>query len=158
MTRAPGSPERVPISRGTRRYGGPVGVSCKRVGCRVPASTSLLIDARHSTVTLVDVELAPAGVTLCAVHVASVTAPVNWTLVDARDPQARLLVVDDVPVEPAPRSRSRARGDATHEPTLPYDDLSSEEPFPWRHHFTDDEPETLHASSPLLSRAFRAAV
>ena len=36
------------------------------------------------------------------------------------------------------------------------DPEDSEESFPWHHQFDDDEPEELQATSPLLSRAFRA--
>lgn len=128
-----------------------MGVSCKRVGCRVPASTTLVIDAASAAVTLVDVETAPVGVTLCSVHVASVTPPVGWDLVDARDPNLRLLAVEARPGEPAPRAPRRATAAAA--PAL------ADEPFPWVHRFEgDDEPATLNASSPLLSRAFRSAV
>lgn len=125
-------------------------VSCKRVGCRVPASTTLVIDARHATVTLVDIETASAGVTLCAVHVASVTAPVGWTLADDRQAELRLLPAGaasggGAPGEAQPRRRRT-------------DVAAGDEPFPWHHHFDEDQPETLHASSPLLTRAFRASV
>jgi len=34
----------------------------------------------------------------------------------------------------------------------------TEDRFPWHFQFDDDEPEELHASSPLLSRAFRATI
>ena len=127
-----------------------MGVSCKRVGCRVPSSTSLVIDARGAVVTLVDVETAPVGVTLCAVHATAVTAPMGWTLVDARDPNLRLMAVEAEQAAEAPPRPQRAPA-----PTPP----PAEDPFPWVHRFTDeDEPATLNASSPLLSRAFRTAV
>lgn len=35
---------------------------------------------------------------------------------------------------------------------------SDEEKFPWHFQFDDDEPDQLQASSPLLSRAFRATI
>ncbi len=39
------------------------------------------------------------------------------------------------------------------------DDVETEEDrFPWHFQFDHDEPEELHASSPLLSRAFRATI
>lgn len=127
-----------------------MGVSCKRVGCRVPASTTLVIDAASAAVTLVEVEAAPVGVTLCSVHVASVTAPVGWDLIDARDPNLRLLAVEARAGEPAPRAPRRPAAAAP---------AAAAEPFPWVHRFEqDDEPATLNASSPLLSRAFRSAV
>ena len=154
-------------------------MSCKRVGCRVPASTSLVIDAGTGTVTLVDVETLPVGVTLCAVHVASVSAPMNWNLVDARDANLRLLTVEEhrapavaatvaVPevtpaAEPGPAEEpvpgedgpEPAAGGGPSAPEPP----AVEELFPWFHRFSDDdEPKTLNASSPLLSRAFRSAV
>ena len=34
----------------------------------------------------------------------------------------------------------------------------TEDRFPWHFQFDDDEPEELQASSPLLSRAFRATI
>lgn len=169
-------------------------VSCKRVGCRVPASTSLLIDAGAATVTLVDVETAPVGVTLCALHVASVSAPVRWSLVDARDANLRLLTVEAQAPSPPPAARpdaaaggeaaapeaaEAAAGEAAEAAEVPVEVAvavevpaapgseapsapappAAEELFPWLHHFDEeDEPKALNASSPLLSRAFRAAV
>jgi hypothetical protein len=146
--RHPSQPATEPIPFGV------MGVSCKRVGCRVPASTSLVIDARTATVTLVEVETAPIGVTLCAVHVTAVTAPVGWTLVDTRDANLRLLTVEQQAAPATPRpSPTPAPVQAT-----PAGQLAGD-PFPWIHHFSeDDEPATLNATSPLLSRAFRAAV
>lgn len=35
---------------------------------------------------------------------------------------------------------------------------ADEEKFPWHFQFDDDEPDQLQASSPLLSRAFRATI
>jgi hypothetical protein len=93
-----------------------MGVSCKRVGCRVPATTTVVIHPPTSTVTLVDVEVSPMGVTLCSVHATGVTPPMNWVLVDDRDGDLRLLPreaaeadADDGPAEPAPAPARRAR-------------------------------------------------
>jgi len=38
------------------------------------------------------------------------------------------------------------------------EDVKEADKFPWHHQFDDDEPEELHADSPLLSRAFRSSV
>lgn len=96
-----------------------MGVSCKRVGCRVPATTTVIADPPTSTVTLVDVEAAPMGITLCAVHATAVTAPMNWVLVDDRGGDLRLLPGEatdpddeaEAPAapEPAPRRPRRRR-------------------------------------------------
>lgn len=75
------------------------------------------------------------------------------------------------------RPRQDEDSDATAEPVMETDDdpqgpssrpnrrrdVSDEEPededkFPWHFQFDDDEPEELQASSPLLSRAFRATI
>ncbi len=57
---------------------------------------------------------------------------------------------DPAPVaEVGPDSRPARRRDADNE-----DDDGDK--FPWHHQFEDDEPEELQATSPLLSRAFRA--
>ncbi len=52
-------------------------------------------------------------------------------------------------IEAGPESRPARRRDVEVE-----DD--SGDKFPWHHQFDDDEPEELQATSPLLSRAFRA--
>jgi hypothetical protein len=92
-----------------------MGVSCKRVGCRVPATTTVVIHPPSSTVTLVDVEISPMGVTLCSVHAGGITAPMNWVLVDDRDGDLRLLPgeaearADAAPPAPTPRRPRRRR-------------------------------------------------
>ncbi len=55
---------------------------------------------------------------------------------------------DDKPEGPSSRP-NRRREVAGTEP-------EDEDKFPWHFQFDDDEPEELQASSPLLSRAFRA--
>jgi hypothetical protein len=50
-----------------------------------------------------------------------------------------------------PSSRPNRRRDVADETEEPEEDR-----FPWHFQFDDDEPEELQASSPLLSRAFRA--
>lgn len=51
-----------------------------------------------------------------------------------------------------PSSRPNRRRDVAEE--VP----EEEDKFPWHFQFDDDEPEELHASSPLLSRAFRSSI
>lgn len=55
----------------------------------------------------------------------------------------------------APSSRPARRREATAETEEP----RQQDLFPWHYEFDgEDEPEELHASSPLLSRAFRATI
>ncbi len=56
---------------------------------------------------------------------------------------------DDAEAE-GPSSRPNRRREVAEEAT------EEEDRFPWHFQFDDDEPEELQASSPLLSRAFRA--
>ncbi len=51
-----------------------------------------------------------------------------------------------------PASRPNRRRDVAEETE------EEEDRFPWHFQFDDDEPEELQASSPLLSRAFRATI
>lgn len=51
-----------------------------------------------------------------------------------------------------PSSRPNRRREVSEEAT------DEEDRFPWHFQFDDDEPEELQASSPLLSRAFRATI
>lgn len=57
---------------------------------------------------------------------------------------------DDADDGPSSRPKRRREVAAEEEP--------EEDRFPWHHQFDDDEPEELQASSPLLSRAFRATI
>jgi hypothetical protein len=58
---------------------------------------------------------------------------------------------DDAEPE-GPSSRPNRRREVSEE------DTEEEDRFPWHFQFDDDEPEELQASSPLLSRAFRATI
>lgn len=51
-----------------------------------------------------------------------------------------------------PSSRPSRRRDVAEEAE------DTEDRFPWHFQFDDDEPDELHASSPLLSRAFRSSI
>ena len=51
-----------------------------------------------------------------------------------------------------PSSRPNRRREMSDE------EVPEEDKFPWHFQFDDDEPEELQASSPLLSRAFRATI
>lgn len=51
-----------------------------------------------------------------------------------------------------PSSRPSRRRDVAEEAE------ETEDRFPWHFQFDDDEPDELHASSPLLSRAFRSSI
>jgi hypothetical protein len=51
-----------------------------------------------------------------------------------------------------PSSRPNRRREMSEE------EVPEEDKFPWHFQFDDDEPEELQASSPLLSRAFRATI
>ncbi|MEM7324361.1 MAG: DUF3499 family protein [Actinomycetota bacterium] len=59
---------------------------------------------------------------------------------------------DGEETEEGPSSRPTRRRD------LADDEVPEEDKFPWHFQFDDDEPEELQASSPLLSRAFRATI
>ncbi|MGI9597011.1 MAG: hypothetical protein ACR2QK_12680, partial [Acidimicrobiales bacterium] len=62
-------------------------------------------------------------------------------------------VTDEEDDDPkGPSSRPNRRRDVSEEVE------EEEDRFPWHFQFDDDEPEELQASSPLLSRAFRATI
>jgi hypothetical protein len=71
----------------------------------------------------------------------------------AEDGQEDVAVAgDDGSGSKGPSSRPNRRREVAE------DVPEEEDRFPWHFHFDDDEPEELQASSPLLSRAFRATI
>jgi hypothetical protein len=56
----------------------------------------------------------------------------------------------------APASRPSKRREAAED--LVEEPEAEDDKFPWHFQFQDDEPEELHAKSPLLARAFRSSV
>ncbi len=65
---------------------------------------------------------------------------------------ADIAAVAEDPDAKGPSSRPSRRRDVAEEGE------EVEDRFPWHFQFDDDEPEELQASSPLLSRAFRATI
>ncbi|MEM7272621.1 MAG: hypothetical protein AAF547_06025 [Actinomycetota bacterium] len=73
-------------------------------------------------------------------------------VVASADAEAHVDADLDGEVDEGPSSRPDRR-------RQPQDDEApDEDKFPWHFQFDDDEPEELQASSPLLSRAFRATI
>ncbi len=70
---------------------------------------------------------------------------------DAEDVATAEAEVEDAESE-GPSSRPNRRREVAEEGT------EEEDRFPWHFQFDDDEPKELQASSPLLSRAFRATI
>lgn len=71
---------------------------------------------------------------------------------DAGEPVQETLDVEAEAEGEGPSSRPNRRREMSEE------EVPEEDKFPWHFQFDDDEPEELQASSPLLSRAFRATI
>jgi hypothetical protein len=74
---------------------------------------------------------------------------------EAEDEAAQLALEVEADAEAegeGPSSRPNRRREMSEE------EVPEEDKFPWHFQFDDDEPEELQASSPLLSRAFRATI
>ncbi len=88
------------------------------------------------------------------------TEPESDTVIDLTDGNQAPEVADrppkrsrDTETEAGPASRPARRREAEE---VEEDADSTQDVFPWHYEFNeDDEPEELHAKSPLLSRAFR---
>lgn len=72
--------------------------------------------------------------------------------VDDGEDVAQPVAVAETDEDEGPSSRPDRRRAVSE------DDADEEDKFPWHFQFDDDEPEELQASSPLLSRAFRATI
>ncbi len=151
---------------------------CARLSCGVAAAASVQFDADLAQVVIIDLSDTTVGIPLCHEHTRTRTPPVGWTLIDARGSVRQGVMLDTpstAPAEPPPidgdgpgsrpaRRRPVDRGfvwerlgasDASAgavteseqaEPTDESDELPNAA--------TDDEG---WPTSPLLSRAFRAA-
>ena len=143
---------------------------CARPTCANPAVTLLVFDPRETWARLADYDptARTVGVTLCPEHADAVTVPSGWTIIDDRTERGRRLApVPEPPVEDAEPDEEldtvdeggRADDDADDADDADEgEDPSAGSPTLW----SVDEREPVDdldvdESTPLLSRAFRAA-
>ena len=144
---------------------------CARLSCGLAAAASVQFNADLAQVVIIDLSDSTAGIPLCHDHTRTRTPPMGWTLIDART-GVRQGVMLDTPsiVEPEAvpadgsgpgnrpaRRRPLERGFVWERVSDP----ATEEIIPKTEVLSEAEPEDDDVidgpTSPLLSRAFRAA-
>lgn len=147
-------------------------VLCDRVGCDAEARALLVFDPRECSAWLVDLEPGgrTVGIELCPGHADRITVPVGWGFADDRRPGAQHdtppLRLADEP-EPAAPVETPADAASVDDEKIDVDPDDVDRPTLWTAEATADDDEldadddadslAVDESTPLLSRAFRAA-